>query len=184
MSSHALPSWLNHGGHLTADTVVFHATAGSTLSGALDALRKAKLSYHYIIEKDGTVTKCVPLSRVAYHAGNSYGPHEAAKGVSRKQFANNPINRALKRVAKFVAGCSVNGYSIGISFVNLNDGKDQITAAQWEAAIDLVAAIRNQHPIKWITTHVLVSPGRKFDPATFRLGQFCLSCGLTPWRPA
>ena len=125
-------------------TVVLHATAGSSLSGALSALKARELSYHYLIEKDGTVTKCVPYQRVAFHAGDSVGPN----------------------------GPGVNSYSVGISFVNLNDGNDPYTAKQWEAARNLVYDLKGVLPLEWVTSHARISPGRKTDPRGFNLPMF------------
>ena len=51
--------------------VIIHHTAGSTLSGALNALRDRGLSYHVIIDVDGTSQTLVPYDRVAFHAGNA-----------------------------------------------------------------------------------------------------------------
>lgn len=168
------------------DTVVLHATAGSTFKGALSALVNQELSYHYIIEDqretDGLIRKLAPYSRMAYHAGSSYGPHEQAQRISHAQYPYNAINRRLGRVGKFVAGTSVNSYSVGISFVNLNDGMDGYSAAQYKAAMELVLELEKVLPLKWITTHALVSPGRKTDPKNFPVLQLAQDVGLNLWR--
>lgn len=138
-------------------TVVMHASAGSSLAGAVSTLIKRKLSYHYLIEKSGRITKCVPASKVAFHAGESLGPD----------------------------GKWVNAYSIGISFVNLNDGKDPVTIEQYIAARDLIIDLRKQFPeLKWVTTHYAISPGRKTDPKPMNLAKlraFAKEVGLSPW---
>ena len=136
-------------------TLVIHSTAGSSLSGALSALRAKELSYHALIEKNGQVTKCVPYSRVACHAGKSEGPE----------------------------GDNVNNYSVGISFVNLNDGVDKLTDEQISAAEDLAMALKRQFPtLKWVVNHHGISPGRKFDPRRFDLQSFGAKVGLEPWK--
>lgn len=153
--------------------IVMHSTAGSTLSGAISALRSKGFGYHYLIEKDGTIWKCVPYKRSTTHAGNSYGPREQAKGVSRVQ----------NSAQEFVAGCSVNGYSIGVSFVHENDGQKVITSAQMTAAEQLVRALADGIPsLKHVSTHAIVSPRRKTDPRPFDLEDFALAVGLIPWR--
>jgi len=136
-------------------TVVYHATAGGSLSGALSTLKLKGFSYHVLIDKDGTVWKAVPYTRVAYHAGKSVGPE----------------------------GPNVNDYSVGICFVNRNDGKDPITAAQLKAAREYTLELMKAIPsIKWGCTHFGVSPGRKFDPRLFDLKSFCAEVGLEPWK--
>jgi len=136
-----LPKWLMSGPRKQpCTTIVVHATAGSSLSGALSALRQRELSYHYIIEKDGTVTKCVPISRVAWHAGKSLGPQ----------------------------GSNVNQYSIGISLVNRNDGRDAYPKAQCDALFVLCDALMDsEKSLRYVTTHAVISPGRKTDPRAY-----------------
>jgi len=139
--------------------VVLHATAGSTLGGAVSTLRAKGFSYHYIIEdarngRDGLVHKCVPVSREAFHAGKSVGP----------------------------LGSNVNRYSIGVCFVNLNDGKDPYSDAQFESARKLLLELKAANPgLTWLTTHYWVSPGRKFDPRGFDVKALAASVGLSLW---
>lgn len=155
------------------DTIVLHATGGSTVVGALDALREKGLGYHYIVDQNGHVYKAVSAADETYHAGSSYGPHEAKEGLSRAQ----------KRTGEFIAGCSVNTYSVGVSLVNLNNGKDPYDHDQIEALIELLKAIKAQIPtIKYLTTHAIVSPGRKTDPRGLNLDSVAAAVGLTPWR--
>lgn len=172
-----LPSWLNfraRKGPIT--TIVLHGTAGSSASSSIAWLRKIKLSYHAVIadendkEGDGVITKCVPDSRVAFHAGKSTGPN----------------------------GPNVNGYSLGISFSNMETGTDRISSRQWESAVVRCAQWCQAYPtILAITTHAIISPGRKFDPRgpvafwpstkPFPLREFCKQVServgrqIVPW---
>lgn len=153
-----LPQWLlSRARKRACTTIVLHASAGSSLAGAVSTLIKRNLSYHYLIEKSGSITKCVPASKVAFHAGKSLGPQRE----------------------------NVNGYSIGISFVNKNDGKDPVTIEQYIAARDLIIDLRKQFPeLKWVTTHYAISPGRKTDPKPMNLAKlraFAKEVGLSPW---
>jgi len=137
----SLAAWLASRPRFRAiTTIVLHATAGGSLSGALSTLRLKGLSYHYLIDKDGVVWKAVPYTRVAFHAGKSLGP----------------------------SGENCNGYSIGISFVNRNDGIDPYTEKQTEACRLLVADLQNAiSSLQYLTTHYAVSPKRKTDPKGF-----------------
>lgn len=135
-------------------TVVLHATAGSSLAGALKALRDRELSYNFIIEKSGQITKCAPYTRVAFHAGKSSGPE----------------------------GANVNEYSIGISFVNLNDGSDPYTEAQIRECDLLIRDLKAAMPsLVYLTTHYAISPGRKNDPKRFPVSMVN-GAGLQMWR--
>lgn len=143
-------------------TIVLHATAGGSVDGAIRTLRRFRLSYHYIIDKDGTVYKCVPVSgkspySVAFHAGRSLGPR----------------------------GPMVNFYSIGIAFVNRNDGLDPYTTEQLDSAEALIKELKTVFPwLENITTHYAVSPGRKTDPKNFPLEAFAARVGLPVWLPS
>lgn len=172
-----LTPWLDGHGGDRHDTllIVMHATAGGSLEGAIETLRDRNLSYHYIIDRDGTVTKCIPLAKTAWHAGNSYGPDEEAKKISRKQ----------DRSHNFVAKTCVNGYSIGISFVNKDDGKQTETPAQQIAAVSLILELRQAFPsLKFVTSHAIVSPGRKVDPLGYNMDALAKAVGLPLWRPS
>lgn len=162
---------------VVVDTIVLHATAGANLDGAIQALRASGNSYHYIVEDgrdghDGRVTKCVPSTARANHAGNSYGPHEASRELSRTQdFRGN-----------FVAGCSVNDYTIGISLVNVDDGHDPYSQAQYDSVIELIRELKAAFPaLRYLTTHYAVSPRRKVDPVGFDVHRVAAAVGLELW---
>ena len=151
--------------------VVMHATAGSSLIGAIETLRKRGLSYHYLIDKNGKIYKGCPYSLVAYHAGSSYGPKEDSARISIKQ----------NKAAIFVAGTCVNSYSIGIAFVNKNDGIDPYTKEQFDAAEELINELSRVLPLKHITTHYWVSPRRKTDPKGFDIVALAEAVDLDLW---
>jgi N-acetyl-anhydromuramyl-L-alanine amidase AmpD len=165
------------------DTIVIHYTAGNSLSGAINALYSRDLAYNFIIDLDGKIYKCVGYTRQCGHAGSSYGPHEQARGVSTAQYPNTKENRAKLRVGKFVAGCSVNSYTIGISMVNLNDGRP-MTEKQAISLYNLIWALKGDQslPLKYITGHKDVSPGRKVDPRGLDLQVLADAVDLTYWR--
>ena len=134
-------------------TIVLHATDGKSASSSVEWLSKIGLSYHYIIERDGHVYKLAPIGRVAFHAGVSEGPE----------------------------GKNVNDYSIGIAFANYESGKEAITLGQVKAAKKLVEEIVGSGaPIKWVTTHYAISPGRKTDPAMLLKSELKEIAGTVP----
>ena len=136
-----------------ASTVILHATAGTSIEGAVSALRRRGLSYDYLVGKDGRILKCKPLSQIAHHAGVSFGPD----------------------------GSHANAYSIGVSLVNLNDGRDPYPPEQIEATKWLVAELAEKLPsLKWIATHRDVSWPRKTDP--LGLPVVPLAGRLVRWR--
>ncbi|MBB4079709.1 N-acetylmuramoyl-L-alanine amidase [Lewinella aquimaris] len=63
---------LRHGSQaVTPRYIVLHYDAGATLAGSLNHLRNSNLSYHMLIDRDGSSTQCVPFNRKAWHAGRS-----------------------------------------------------------------------------------------------------------------
>lgn len=146
---------------MPCSTIVLHGTGGHSAQSSADWLEHIGLSYHYIINRDGSVLKCVPYkSRYAYHAGKSVGPN----------------------------GSDVNKYSVGISFANMEDGIEQITIKQIESAIKIINDVcADMKGIKYITRHKDISPGRKYDPKTLSykaLVHIAGMTGLQAWRAA
>lgn len=157
--------WLSHGIRpkgVLVNTVVMHATAGSTAAGAISWLKHLRdnpnpgddASYHFIIDEDGSIYKGVPISKRAFHAGKSVGPQ----------------------------GENVNRYSIGVAFANRNDGLDTYSEAQENAARWLIPQLRSQmDEYKFITTHYAISPGRKTDPKAYGIHALAQDMGLAYW---
>lgn len=135
------------------NTIVLHATVSKNATSPIAWLRQIGLSYHYIVDRDGTIYKCVPTTRKAFHAGISEGPQ----------------------------GKWVNGYSIGIALVSMNDGSSypvvQRNAAEW-----LVNELRKQFPLKYVATHYAIAPRRKSDPRNYPLDEFAQRTGLLKWK--
>ncbi len=133
--------------------IVLHADAAPSAQGTLAWFRDpaSKVSYHILIDRDGTPTRVVPDNRVAWHAG-----------LSKHPACLNPK--------------SVNSESLGLSFANRQDGHEPITPAQVATAKTIIADWRKAFPtIVEVTTHTRVAPGRKTDPETapnFRLEDF------------
>lgn len=148
-------TWLPHRSMKDSPTtVVLHATAGKSAMSSIAWLRKIGLSYHFIIERDGTIYKLVPLSKQAFHAGVSVGPN----------------------------GRNCNRYSFGVAFANTNDG-EKITDAQESACEELIWVLKGAHPtLEYITTHRLISPGRKTDPKGYDFIPLAKRSKLRPWR--
>ena len=175
MSVECIQPWLAHRprrGATLVDTVVLHASATGDVTTAVREFKDQGLSCHYLVDKAGTPHKCVPYSAVAFHAGNSFGPHEATRGTSRQQDGN----------FNFVEMTSVNEYSIGLCLVNLNDGIDFYPQEQFDGTVRLLKDLRGVLPsLKYLTTHYWVSPGRKTDPDGFDVVRIARLTGLEIW---
>lgn len=127
--------------------VVWHADASDSEEGTISWIKspRSKVSYHYLIGRDGMVYRLVNPDFTAWHAGDSAWP---------------------LRTAGPRQGSTVNPDSIGVAFSNANDGVEMLTTRQLESALYLARVFAQQWRIKPVAhvAHREVSPGRKTDP--------------------
>lgn len=103
--------------------------------GSLEGLR---VSAHFVVERDGRLTQCVPLLQRAWHAGVSCW-------------------QGRERCNDFSVGIELEGTDI-----------EPYTDAQYGTLIQLVRTIAVELPIRAVVGHSDIAPGRKTDPgATF-----------------
>ncbi|AVL52889.1 N-acetylmuramoyl-L-alanine amidase [Roseobacter denitrificans] len=88
---------LGAGNPMTPTRIVVHYTAGSSLSGAVNALKSRGLSYNVLVDLDGSLHQARAFNRRAGHAGRSN--FKATSGLKNQS--------------------SLNGSTIAISLVNL-----------------------------------------------------------------
>jgi N-acetylmuramoyl-L-alanine amidase len=127
---------------LPVSMAVLHYTGMQSAAEALERMcdPAAKVSAHYMIDEDGTVTQLVAEERRAWHAGKSYW-----RGVT-----------------------DVNSASVGIELVNPGHefGYRPFPDAQMEALLPLLAGIvrRWAIPRANVVGHSDIAPARKEDP--------------------
>jgi N-acetyl-anhydromuramoyl-L-alanine amidase len=137
------------------DAIVLHATADSDTQQSVEWCCTPKpanpnpVSYHAIIDRDGTVFSLVPTELRAWHAG----------------------------VSTFNGRANCNDYTIGLSFANRNDGREPYTDQQYAVGAALIAQWMRKHSaitLDRITTHAIIARplGRKTDPLKFDLQRF------------
>jgi N-acetylmuramoyl-L-alanine amidase len=129
-------------GDTPIDMLVLHYTGMQSGAAALDRLcdPAAKVSAHYTVDEDGTVTALVPEARRAWHAGLSWWGGDT----------------------------NINTRSIGIELVNPGHefGYRAFPEAQVAALTTLCHGILMRHPIPSarVLGHSDVAPARKDDP--------------------
>lgn len=134
------PNWDERA--LPVSMVVLHYTGMQSGQEAVDRLcdPAAKVSAHYIIDEDGTVTALVPEDKRAWHAGKSYW-----RGIT-----------------------DINSASVGIELVNPGHewGYRAFPEAQMDALLPLLADIVERHDIEPanVVGHSDIAPARKEDP--------------------
>lgn len=119
---------------------IIHYDAGPTATSTVRWLQddRSKVSYHIVIARDGTVYRCVDLTRAAWHAG----------------------------VARSPWGRDVNRHSLGICLSNRGDG-EEFPEAQLVALEDVREWLRGLGYVdaaNRLLGHDQVAPGRKIDP--------------------
>ena len=175
---------LGQGSKILPTKLVIHYTAGSSLRGAVAALKKRDLSYNILIDVDGTVHQARALNRRAGHAGRSNfkadsGLHNGSS-LNSSSVAISLVNLGLHgffsggfwwhgrrngklqppKVADSKANKIASIYSPGNSA-----HWDPYTKAQIKACNSLIEAILEEYPnITEIVGHDDVSINDKFDP--------------------
>ena len=136
------------GGIADVDGIVVHSTVIPTLEKTTETFQRGEpanpnpVSATFTIGRDGSIVQNVSTFARAWHAGVSVGPD------GRK---------------------NLNGNTIGIELVNLNDGKDPYPDAQIQALRGIVATMVRRFPIRYLASHEYIAqpPGRKNDPKNF-----------------
>jgi N-acetylmuramoyl-L-alanine amidase len=122
--------------------LILHYTGTKTARDAIDRLRdpQARVSTHYLVDEDGTISRLVPEECRAWHAGISYWRGQT----------------------------DLDARSVGIELVNPGHewGYRDFPVLQLAATCDLCLAVLSRHPIpaRNIVAHSDVAPDRKQDP--------------------
>lgn len=110
-----------------------------------EGLKGLRVSSHLFIRRTGEVLQFAPLSARAWHAG----------------------------LSNFRGRNACNDFSVGIEMEG--DGKTPFEDAQYEALARVLPNVCRRLPIRYVTGHEVIAPGRKTDPGpTFdwaRVGQ-------------
>ena len=144
---------------LAVDILLLHYTGMTSGEAALARLcdPAAKVSAHYCIDEDGSVSRLVPEARRAWHAGAG---HWAGAG-------------------------DINARSIGIELVNPGHefGYRAFPEAQMTALMALARDILARHPIPAarVLGHSDVAPLRKEDPGELFDWQGLAAAGIGLW---
>lgn len=99
-------------------------------------IRGLQVSAHFLVRRDGTVVQFVDAGQRAWHAGQSMW-----------QGRDN-----------------CNDFSIGIELEGLEG--QPFEAHQYAALVRLLAALVRRYPVRQVTGHEHIAPGRKRDPGS------------------
>jgi AmpD protein len=102
-----------------------------------EQLRSLRVSAHFLIRRDGEVVQFVSANHRAWHAGTS----------------------------NFYGQERCNDFSIGVELEGTDD--QPFEEAQYVALAALTATLAVAYPLKNVTGHEHIAPGRKTDPGPF-----------------
>jgi N-acetylmuramoyl-L-alanine amidase len=130
------------------NTVVIHATAGSSSSGAASVIFAGKASFHWLVPDENEpqhgqfVWATCHETRAAFHV--------------RKDKSHPKINGGQR---------DVNRFSLGIEVVNAQIPSDTFSDWQIEATAGIVRYAWAKYPnLKHVCSHAMLDPDRRTDP--------------------
>ena len=152
----SLPEGVYGKGNIEA---LFCGTLDCNADPSFDSLRGLRVSSHFVIARDGTLTQFVDMKDRAWHAG----------------------------VSSFQGRTNCNDFSIGIELEGCV--ADGYAPQQIEALVFLCGRIAKEFPsVRWVAGHSDIAPGRKADPGpAFPWAEFISAChihGISLTRPA
>lgn len=95
------------------------------------------IAAHFVIGKDGSVVQCVPLDKIAHHAGFGDTGHNEQFGVEDE---SRDDKKGAVPVGEWASDYGMNSYSIGIELVHVG-GQGAYPQAQLNALDTLIAYI-------------------------------------------
>ena len=99
---------------------------------------KQGVAAHFIVDRDGEIWQCVPMDRIAHHAGYGDTGHNQEFGV--KEDGRDDLI-GTKPIGKAAADYGMNSWSVGIEMVHRHGGKPY-TQAQLHSVDLLIAYIQ------------------------------------------
>ena len=120
--------------------IVLHDTEGegsaSSVISYWDSSNEG-VAAHFVINKDGSIVQCVPMDKIAHHAGFGDTGHNAKYGVEDE---SRDDKIGTTSIGSWASDYGMNSHSIGIELVHIG-GSGDYPEAQLKALDDLIAYI-------------------------------------------
>jgi len=162
------------GGAITPTIVILHDTAGRLEKGnsaAYLAKNDAKVSVHFVVERDGTIVQQVPTNKRANHAGKS--TFNGRADCNDFAIGIEIVNPGKMTRANDTQAVAWWGQQFATALFGIEERETPehgrglwmaYSPEQLAAVIELLKALFEGIPtLQDITTHWYVSPGRKVD---------------------
>ena len=135
-------------GGRAVDSVVVHYTVTKDIESTYNILKRFRNSYHYIIDKDGTIYQFVPEHLAARHAGCANKPANVVC---------EPYNQRSIGISFISCGYNHTGCEVNVCYRERVDGKcwDPFTEEQRSAVVELLADIAERNELELTSQTVL-----------------------------
>lgn len=166
--------------------LVIHFTGGATGKSSIEAMKDRGVSAHLVIDRDGSVTQCVPFNKVASHAGRSRwrdpktgilfdGMNSCSIGI---EIANAGDDEGALSWARKQPGFS------SIKAKHRNGGSikewESFSKTQLDSVFEVALALVDHYSLDSITGHDCIAPERKTDPGpSFEMKELREYCGFS-----
>ena len=120
--------------------IVLHDTEGDgDAQGVIDYWDGAEngIAAHFVVNKDGSIMQCVPLDKIAHHAGFGDTGHNEVYGVEDE---SRDDKVGTTEIGEWASDYGMNSYSIGIEMVHVG-GQGDYPEKQLKAVDGLIAYI-------------------------------------------
>lgn len=172
--------------------LVMHYTGGASGQSSIDWFTNpaSRVAAHVVIDRDGTVTQCVPFTDRAWHCGPSRwrdGTGTVFEGLNNWSIGIELANSGACR--QTASGAWKNGLGVGVAAADIIEAEHKngpiffganshgvptgsVTRPGWEvypteqlfAARGVASALMAHYDLAGVMGHDDISPGRKSDP--------------------
>ena len=121
--------------------IVMHDTEGEgEASNVIDwwASNGSRVASHFVVNKDGSIVQCVPIDKIAHHAGFGDAGHNEKFGVTDE---SRDDKEGTQPIGDWAPDYGMNSYSVGIEMVHKGDEHEGYPEEQLRAVDGLIAYI-------------------------------------------
>lgn len=121
--------------------IVLHDTeGGSNADNVISGWRNQgkKIASHFVINKDGTIVQCVPMDKIAHHAGFGNAGHNEKFAVTDE---SRDDKVGTESIGSDCPDYGMNSYSIGIEMIHDGQAGEVYPEAQLDALDKLIQYI-------------------------------------------
>ena len=98
----------------------------------------SRVASHFVVNKDGSIVQCVPLDKIAHHAGFGDGGHNELFGVTDE---SRDDKEGTQPIGDWAPDYGMNSYSVGIKLVHVGEPDEEYPEEQLKAVDGLIAYI-------------------------------------------